>query len=75
MNLLEKYKAIAITGEREKVKKGFIGESPVISVQSPPVVSKKLAAPAMQVAWSNPHPKGSKAARDFSRQAVDEARR
>lgn len=38
---------MATTGEREKVKKGFIGELPAISAQSPPVaeVSNGLAAP------------------------------
>ena len=75
MNLLEKYKAMATTGEREKVKKGFIGKLPAISAQSPPVGSNRVAAPAMMVIWSNPHPKESKAARDFFRKAIEEARR
>lgn len=74
MNLLEKYKAIATTGERKKVENAFIGNLPVISVQSPPVGSNRVAAPAMTVVWENPHPKGTKAARDFSRKAIEEAR-
>jgi hypothetical protein len=74
MNLLEKYKAMATTGERKKVKKGFLGELPAISAQSPPVGSNRVAAPAMTVIWENPHPKGTKAARDFSRKAIEEAR-
>ena len=74
MNLLEKYKALAITGEREKVKKGLLGELPAISAQSLPVGSSRVAQPLMQVIWSNPYPKGTKAARDFSRKAIEQAR-
>ena len=85
MNLLEKYKVMSTTGEREKVKKGFLWELPAISAQYPPVGSNRVAAPAvenvtrggqisMTVAWTNPHPKGTKAARDFSRKAIEEAR-
>jgi len=74
MNLFAKYKALATTGEREKVKKGFYRELPVISVQSPSVGSNRVAAPTMQVIWSNPHPQGSRVARDFSQKAIEEAR-
>ncbi len=56
------------------------GGNPSKSVQkesprsSPPVGSNRVAPSAMMVIWSNPHPKGSKAARDFSRQAIEAAR-
>ena len=74
MNLLEKYKAIANTGERKEVKNTIIENLPVISAYPPPVISTVLAAPTMPVIWENPHPRGTQAARDFSRQAVEQAR-
>lgn len=69
MNLLEKYKVLAITVEREKVKKGFIGESPAISAQSPSVGNAEdsngvaVTPTEMKVVWENPFPKGTPEAR------------
>lgn len=53
MNLLEKYKVLANTRERDKVKKGFIEELPAISAQSPSVGNHRVAAPTVQGVWEN----------------------
>lgn len=90
MNLLEKYKVLAITGEREKVKKGFIGELPAKSAQSPSVVKAEgsngvaTTPPEMDVVnssaisaiirWENPFPKGTPEARAESLRVVEAAR-
>jgi len=57
--------------ERGEVSKSVQKESPH---SYPPGGSNRVAEPAMTVAWTNPHPKGSQAARDFSRKAIEEAR-
>jgi hypothetical protein len=80
MNLLEKYMVLAITDEREKVKKGFIGESPAKSAQSHSVGKAEgnkgiAAAPLeMKVVWENPFPKGTPEARAESLRVVESAR-
>jgi hypothetical protein len=103
MNLLEKYRAMlrpppppvvdnkATTGEREKVKKGFIGESPAISAQCPSVVkaegNKGITAAPLEmkvvnssaisaiIRWENPFPQGTPEARAESLRVIEAARK
>lgn len=100
MNLLAKYRTMlrpspplslvvdnkTDTEEREKVKKGFIGELPAISALSPPVakteVSNRLAPTHPEIVqpeplvgavlpvWVNSQAKGTKEAREESLQEV-----
>ena len=80
MNLLEKYMVLAVTDEREKVKKSFIGKSPAKSAQSPSVGKAEdnkgiAAAPLeMKVVWENPFPKSTPEARVESLRVVEAAR-
>lgn len=91
MNLLEKYKVMSTTGEREKVKKGFLWELPAISAQSPSVVkaegSNGVAVPPLEmkvvnssaisaiIRWENPFPKDTPEARAESLRIIEAARR
>jgi len=80
MNLLEKYMVPAVTDQREKVKKGFIGKLPAKSAQSPSVgkamSSNVIAATPleMKVVWENSFPKGTPEARAESLRLVESAR-
>jgi hypothetical protein len=88
MNLLEKYKTLAFTGERENVKKGFIEELPAISVNTSAISAKPFYVvkakgsngvdvhfPEMKVVWKNPFTKGNPEARVESLRVVEVARR
>jgi len=81
MNLLEKYMVLVTPDEKQKVKKGFMGESPAKSAQSPSVSkaegNKRIAAAPlkMKVVWENPFPKSTPEARVESLRVVEEARR
>ena len=86
MNLLEKYKAMANTEEREKTQKRLIKGTTSNIRESPPVVevSNGLAISPPEIVepgaivgaiWRNPYPQGTPAARAESLRVIEAARR